>query len=740
MAIRPALRDSPALSVRGTSLLLRDRSLVLGTGPLFSFDFSPDLDARLPQPSSCVFDTLLISSHLVNMSSPGNPSGHTTSRNTNGQQIIGCVVSHSGNHQDGTAMLNPNSPGDFACVNSSFSHCSTETTSEDAPTDKSFTQGDRIENPNTFPIIFTRCTFSHMNSTSNGAAIYIYNYKSLFSINDCHFYRCISTAKWGGGAVRHFADTDWISDFTMNESSFLECNASCGANADGGSLAVSMNHSVGDQPTVKMITALTFPALHFFTFSCSIMQNLGNKGYWESARKDIQARCKEKLGKVLGGRAFTLLSRKHPSTRSECLLFAFDHWPQYYLGKAFCSDVAWIFRSNRQFLWHLRAQRNRRNCGQMVTDRKLTDEQEKELANEIVALANCHKPVGRVGIIKLVKSKHHIVVTQGWVHRFLNRHKTTLKRTIAKPMESSRSRLQKKMIRKYKARLQTSVVGVHPRLLFNCDESLLRKTPSVGTKKVIVKKEATNPRFKESSSKKVTGMLACIPFLGKPVKPLIVVKAEKLDPKVQHEVKKGNIEAITNVSSSGLIQADQYRSWISDQFIPHVRSVRVQQGLLDNTAVLLADNLEIHKTNEIKADLAANNIILFTFPPASSHLTQPCDQLTFTALKQMEKKDSNIHDATTQTHRFSEAALTLASCTDEKKNRLAFKEAGFMIKEKRGKQTVVLNDGRFDAMESSCIPDEEDTKKEKMEDDHNPTFGFVNRPQFPARWTPKFKQ
>ncbi|KAK2944159.1 hypothetical protein BLNAU_20906 [Blattamonas nauphoetae] len=217
-------------------------SLVLGTGPLFSFDFSPDLDTRLPQPSSCIFDTLLISSHLVNMSSPGNPSGHTTSRNTNGQQIIGCVVSHCTNHQDGTAMLNPNSPGHFICVNSSFSHCSTETTSDDAPTDQAFTQGDRIENPNTFPIMFTRCTFSHMNSTSNGAAIYIFNCKSLFSINGCHFYRCISTNKWGGGAVRHFADTDWISDFVMTDSSFLECNASCGANAAGGSLAVSMKH------------------------------------------------------------------------------------------------------------------------------------------------------------------------------------------------------------------------------------------------------------------------------------------------------------------------------------------------------------------------------------------------------------------------------------------------------------------------------------------------------------------
>ncbi|KAK2947572.1 hypothetical protein BLNAU_17477 [Blattamonas nauphoetae] len=176
------------------------------------------------------------------MSSPGNPSGRTTSRNTNDQQIIGCVVSHCTNHQDGTAMLNPNSPGAFACVNSSFSHCSTETTSEEAPTDQAFTQSDRIENPNTFPIVFTRCTFSHMNSTSNGAAICIWNYKSLFSINDCHFYRCISTAKWGGGAVRHFADTDWISDFIMTESSFLECNASCGADAAGGSLSVSMNH------------------------------------------------------------------------------------------------------------------------------------------------------------------------------------------------------------------------------------------------------------------------------------------------------------------------------------------------------------------------------------------------------------------------------------------------------------------------------------------------------------------
>ncbi|KAK2943869.1 hypothetical protein BLNAU_21216 [Blattamonas nauphoetae] len=176
------------------------------------------------------------------MSSPGNPSGLTASRNTNGQQIIGCVVSHCTNHQDGTAMLNLNSPGAFTCVNSSFSHSSIETTSEEAPTDRALTQGDQIENPNTSPIIFTRCTFSHMNSTSNGAAICIHNYKSLFSINDCHFFHCISTAKWGGGAVRHYADTDWISDFTMTELSFLECNASCGVDAAGGSLSVSMKH------------------------------------------------------------------------------------------------------------------------------------------------------------------------------------------------------------------------------------------------------------------------------------------------------------------------------------------------------------------------------------------------------------------------------------------------------------------------------------------------------------------
>ncbi|KAK2961624.1 hypothetical protein BLNAU_3422 [Blattamonas nauphoetae] len=263
LAMGSALCDYSALSVRGTSLLLRDRLLVLGTGPLFSFDISSNLDTRFARPSFCSLDTQLIWSDLVNMSSPGHHLDEMASRCAKGQHVIGCSVSQCANHQQGTAMLDPTSGSDLHCINSSFTSCcySPEINPIGDPTlvfpnssssrdnqstsiildisDQSFSYSDQIFAEGDTTGHFLRCVFSNMRTSDSqqmgGAAILFSAVSSSLNITLCSFHNCTSTDRdSSGGAVTYYSVTPLSHSFTLLQSVFTHCACNCVTKGMGG--------------------------------------------------------------------------------------------------------------------------------------------------------------------------------------------------------------------------------------------------------------------------------------------------------------------------------------------------------------------------------------------------------------------------------------------------------------------------------------------------------------------------
>ncbi|KAK2945766.1 hypothetical protein BLNAU_19322 [Blattamonas nauphoetae] len=226
--------------------MLREKSLVLGTGPLFSFEFSPNLDARSTHPTSCMFDTLLISSDLVNMSSLGNPSDEMAGRCANRQELIGCSVSHCTNHQHGTALMDPALCGDCHCLNSSFSSCVRSRNTILNQTGKAFTQGDQFFIKADTTGHFTRCTFSDMTvqgaDHDGGAAILFYVVQQSLDVTLCAFHNCTATARDNdGGAVKYYA-TSSSPSFALSQSVFTHCAVTYPyIKTDGGSVVSYTN-------------------------------------------------------------------------------------------------------------------------------------------------------------------------------------------------------------------------------------------------------------------------------------------------------------------------------------------------------------------------------------------------------------------------------------------------------------------------------------------------------------------
>ncbi|KAK2943671.1 hypothetical protein BLNAU_21419 [Blattamonas nauphoetae] len=157
-------KASPFLSVSGAGLVLSNVSLILGTGPLLDFGLLSHDSTRSDEIGLGETSTLLVGSVLRNVTSRGcSPDGLLVPTGLS-QKLVGDDVTLSTSHLYGTGCLDINAFGSFGCVNTSFSHCS----SNDEPIsfiDKHFKQGDKFEsenNPAAIPITFRRCTFTKM--------------------------------------------------------------------------------------------------------------------------------------------------------------------------------------------------------------------------------------------------------------------------------------------------------------------------------------------------------------------------------------------------------------------------------------------------------------------------------------------------------------------------------------------------------------------------------------------------
>ncbi|KAK2953239.1 hypothetical protein BLNAU_11865 [Blattamonas nauphoetae] len=153
---------SPFLSVTGAGLVLSNVSLILGTGPLVDFGLLSHDSTRSDEIVLGETSTLIVGSALQNVTSRGCSRSGLVVAHGLSQKLVGNDVTLCTSHLSGTGCLEINAFGSFGCVNTSFSHCSSNADSSDEFTLKHYTGDYRslsFNNPNHIPLTFHLCTF-----------------------------------------------------------------------------------------------------------------------------------------------------------------------------------------------------------------------------------------------------------------------------------------------------------------------------------------------------------------------------------------------------------------------------------------------------------------------------------------------------------------------------------------------------------------------------------------------------
>ncbi|KAK2951688.1 hypothetical protein BLNAU_13427 [Blattamonas nauphoetae] len=219
-------KPSPFLSVTGAGLVLSNVSLILGTGPLLDFGLLSHDSTRSDEIGLGETSTLLVGSVLRNVTSRGcSRSGLIVARGLS-QKLVDTEVTLSTSHLSGTGCLNINAFGSFGCVNTSFSHCSSNA---DLPVQlESFSHshsvgGGRYSRDSTtkqITITFHLCTFTNILQPSHDGACVAVIAQHEVTLTECSFK---DIEGQNGAALNVWCQSGNSGSVTLSLCSFSNC-------------------------------------------------------------------------------------------------------------------------------------------------------------------------------------------------------------------------------------------------------------------------------------------------------------------------------------------------------------------------------------------------------------------------------------------------------------------------------------------------------------------------------------
>ena len=162
-------------------------------------------------------------------------------------------------------------------------------------------------------------------------------------------------------------------------------------------------------------------------------------------------------------------------------------------------------------------------------------------------------------------------------------------------------------------------------IIYNLDETGL----PLNTKsdKVVDKLGAKHPSHIAGQTKGQVTVLACISAAGASLPPYVIFDRQSLNP----EMVRGEIPgSIYRLSAKGWINQELFQIWFMKHFLSYVPSTR--------PLLLLLDGHSSHYCPEVIRMVSENQIIVFTLPPHTTHLTQPLDKSAFGSLKECWKQ------------------------------------------------------------------------------------------------------
>lgn len=261
--------------------------------------------------------------------------------------------------------------------------------------------------------------------------------------------------------------------------------------------------------------------------------------------------------------------------------------------------------------------------------RYLADSEEEELAEFIIGCASIGYPKTVRDILAVVQSilasrGVHRIVTYGWWEAYRRRHPAL---TLRVPSSLSKARAlasTRDVIDRYFDLLEETLLKNElkdcPCQIFNMDESGMPLDPK--SMKTIHVRGDPNPVTTTSGNKAQITVVACVSASGNYIPPMIIWDRKSL----KQEWTTGEVAGtLYGMSSKGWMDMSLFEKWFTRHFLRYVPSVR--------PLLLLLDGHSSHYSPVAVKMAAEENIILFTLPPNTTHLSQPLDKGVFGPLK-----------------------------------------------------------------------------------------------------------
>ncbi len=216
-------------------------------------------------------------------------------------------------------------------------------------------------------------------------------------------------------------------------------------------------------------------------------------------------------------------------------------------------------------------------------------------------------------------------VTRGWWTRFIARHyevlslRTPSTLSLARASASSTAAMDNYFDILEHTLKETGLCD-YPGLIYNMDESGFPLNPK--PIKTVNCRGSKNPYCVSSGSKSQVSIAACVSAAGQSLPPYIIWRRKTLSP----DLTIGELPGTEyGLSDKGWMNSVLFHSWFRKIFLRYAPASRPLMLLLDgHSSHYCTDTIKLATENEV---------ILFTLPPNTTHLSQPLDKGVFGPFK-----------------------------------------------------------------------------------------------------------
>lgn len=369
---------------------------------------------------------------------------------------------------------------------------------------------------------------------------------------------------------------------------------------------------------------------------------------------------------------------------------------------------------------------------QIGRPRKLTEEQESYVIQNINDSYINHEPLSPKEIIVSCEKTFNMSFTDGWLQKFIMHHQNEIQRDISFPQDDVRLHITREQCQKYLEVLINEVDGKFAELVYNADEVGCSQWGDKKNKKVIVPSLNNDIRIthKVPRSSKLQTILGCISAAGDVLTPVLIHSRKTIDQQVYSLGLREGTDVIIRYSESGFINVEIFEDWINNFFIPFVNSTRNELKLQNEEAILLCDNCNSHISRNVKLVLAQNRIKLISFPPHTSHLFQMLDLVTFGVMKHSQSTMKTPFDRGTQADVIYRNLKAFETATLSSNNRAGFLKAGFLYDTTSTPYKIKINENKVMEIIDNANPISEDQFQKLFPFARRRKFGFINKKFF----------